>query len=274
MKIHSLCLHALQSRPGHTARLPLLMRPTLQIVRALELMTHDPAPDTAPLVLLAEDEPELARILLAYMHRDGLRTVHAADGPTALRHFRQTRPDIALLDISMPGRDGIDILKDIREHGSTPVIMVTAMSDEVSKLLSLRMGADDYIVKPFNPAEVIARIRAVLRRTQAAQHCTPIRVGELEIDAQAYSVVVNRNERRSPPIPLTLTEFRLLAHLARQPRRCFSRAELVDSCLPESDALDRVIDSHLSKLRRKLTDNGCRRLIETVRGVGYRLWPE
>lgn len=237
-------------------------------------MTYDSALEIAPLVLLAEDEPELARILLAYMHREGLRTVHGSDGPTALQHFRHTRPDIALLDISMPGRDGIDILKDIREHGSTPVIMVTAVSDEVSKLLSLRMGADDYIVKPFNPAEVIARIRAVLRRTQTAQHCAQIKVGELEIDAQAYSVVVNRDDLRSAPIALTLTEFRLLTHLARQPRRCFSRAELVDACLPESNALDRVIDSHLSKLRRKLQDNGCQRLIETVRGVGYRLWPE
>jgi len=233
----------------------------------------------SPLVLLAEDETDLAHILLAYMERDGLRTVHGQDGPTALQHFRQCKPDIALLDISLPGQDGIDILKDIRSSGNTPVIMVTAVSDEVSKLLSLRMGADDYIVKPFNPAEVVARVRAVLRRTQPAQETTLLKVGELEIDVSAYTVHVQRDgdgDSAGPatPVPLTLTEFRLLAYLARQPRRCFSRADLVDACLPESDALDRVIDSHLSKLRRKLQDAGCRRLIETVRGVGYRLWPE
>ena len=228
-----------------------------------------------PLVLLAEDETDLAQILLAYMERDGLRTVHGHDGPTALQHFRQCKPDIALLDISLPGQDGIDILKDIRANGSTPVIMVTAVADEVSKLLSLRMGADDYIVKPFNPAEVVARVRAVLRRTQASQDTTLLKVGELEIDVSAYTVHVHRDDTTPPTaVPLTLTEFRLLAHLARQPKRCFSRADLVDACLPESDALDRVIDSHLSKLRRKLQDSGCRRLIETVRGVGYRLWPE
>jgi len=229
----------------------------------------------SPLVLLAEDETDLAHILLAYMERDGLRTVHGQDGPTALQHFRQCKPDIALLDISLPGQDGIDVLKDIRSRGNTPVIMVTAVSDEVSKLLSLRMGADDYIVKPFNPAEVVARVRAVLRRTQPSQETTLLKVGELEIDVSAYTVHVQRDDGSpTTQVPLTLTEFRLLAYLARQPRRCFSRADLVDACLPESDALDRVIDSHLSKLRRKLQDAGCRRLIETVRGVGYRLWPE
>lgn len=233
-----------------------------------------PLPISAPLVLLAEDESDLAQILLAYMERDGLRTVHGHDGPTALRHFRQCKPDIALLDISLPGQDGIDILKEIRAEGNTPVIMVTAVTDEVSKLLSLRMGADDYVVKPFNPAEVVARVRAVLRRTQGAQDTSVLKVGELEIDVNAYTVHVLDPASTPRPVPLTLTEFRLLAHMARQPRRCFSRAELVDACLPESDALDRVIDSHLSKLRRKLQDNGCRRLIETVRGVGYRLWPE
>ena len=236
-------------------------------------MSNDPF-NIQPLVLLAEDESDLAQILLAYMERDGMRTVHASDGLCALQHFRHSRPDIALLDVSLPGLDGIDILKEIRSVGATPVIMVTAMADEVSKLLSLRMGADDYIVKPFNPAEVVARIRAVLRRTQSNQSTNRIRVGELEIDNDAYAVTVNNGTSLSRAVNLTLTEFRLVSFLARQPKRCFTRAELVDACLPESDALDRVIDSHLSKLRRKLQDHGCRRLIETVRGVGYRLWPE
>jgi len=230
----------------------------------------------SPLVLLAEDELDLAHILQAYLERDGMRTIHGNDGPSALTQFRQRKPDLALLDISLPGQDGIDVLKDIRSSCDTPIIMVTAMADDVSKLLSLRLGADDYIVKPYNPAEVVARVRAVLRRTQGRNTtASKLNVGELEIDLDAHTIHVKKEDDTAPRlVPLTLTEFRLITHLARQPRRCFSRTDLVEACLPESDALDRVIDSHLSKLRRKLQDCGCSNLIETVRGVGYRLWPE
>lgn len=230
---------------------------------------------TTPLVLVVEDEPAIASILTAYLERDGLRSRMASDGQEALQLFRQLRPDLVLLDIHLPGMDGIDVLRAIRDDSQTPVIMVTALADDVDKLLALRLGADDYVVKPFNPPEVVARVRAVLRRTQARKNPAPapIRVGPIEIDTEAHSAVVYDNEGRALPLPLTLTEFRPLACLAAQPRRCFSRSHLIEHCLPESDALERVIDSHLSKLRRKLQLAGQEGLIETVRGIGYRLWP-
>ena len=240
-------------------------------------MKQNQASVAAPLVLVVEDEPGIATILRAYLERDGLRAQVAQDGPEAVQLFRRHQPDLVLLDIHLPTMDGIDVLRTIRDQGQTPVIMVTALADDVDKLVALRLGADDYVVKPFNPAEVVARVRAVLRRTQAQPEskAAPIRVGALEINSEEHSATVHDEKSgRAKPLPLTLTEFRLLALLAAQPRRCFSRAHLIEHCLPESDALERVIDSHLSKLRRKLQLAGQEQLIETVRGIGYRLWPE
>ena len=234
-------------------------------------MTSFSQPTSTPLVLVVEDEPNIAGVLSAYLERDGLRIRMAHDGEEALQSFRQLRPDLVLLDIHLPKVDGVDVLKMIRSDGDVPVIMVTALADDVDKLLALRMGADDYVVKPFNPPEVVARVRAVLRRTQAkpAPVAAPIRV----VDVEAHSAAVYDDQGNPVSLSLTLTEFRLLACLAAQPRRCFSRSYLIENCLPESDALERVIDSHLSKLRRKLQLAGQDGLIETVRGIGYRLWP-
>lgn len=242
---------------------------------AHKTMTSSSQPTSTPLVLVVEDEPNIAGVLSAYLERDGLRIRMAHDGEEALQSFRQLRPDLVLLDIHLPKVDGVDVLKMIRSDGDVPVIMVTALADDVDKLLALRMGADDYVVKPFNPPEVVARVRAVLRRTQAkpASVAAPIRVGPIEIDVEAHSAAVYDDQGNPVSLSLTLTEFRLLACLAAQPRRCFSRSYLIENCLPESDALERVIDSHLSKLRRKLQLAGQDGLIETVRGIGYRLWP-
>ena len=233
-------------------------------------------PPTGPQVLVVEDEPAIADILVAYLRREGFRTQCAGDGQTGLAVFAQEKPDLVLLDIHLPGMDGIDVLKHVRAEDDTPVIMVTALADDVDKLLALRMGADDYVVKPYSPPEVVARVKAVLRRSATKAPPKPqsvLKVGRLEIDQEAHIARAQNAEGRFETLPLTLTEFRLLACLAAQPRRCFSRSHLIETCLPESDALDRVIDSHLSKLRRKLqlADNG--ELIETVRGIGYRLWP-
>jgi len=231
-----------------------------------------------PLILVVEDEIGIASILTAYLERDGMRARQVADGLQALSLFRQIRPDLVLLDIHLPGMDGLDLMRAIRQERQTPVILVTAMADDVDKLLGLRMGADDYVVKPFSPPEVVARVRAVLRRAQS--HAVPatsvnarIRVGRIEVDQEAHAAFVHDPDGQALALPLTLTEFRLLACLAAQPRRCFSRSHLIEHCLPESDALDRVIDSHLSKLRRKLQQAGQGELIETVRGIGYRFWP-
>lgn len=227
------------------------------------------------LVLVAEDEPGIVGVLEAYLRRDGFRTCAAMDGPNALKLFRELRPDAVLLDVNLPGMDGLDVLRAIRDDGQTPVIMVTALADDVDKLLGLRLGADDYVVKPFNPAEIVARLRAVLRRAKVARaHTAPIRVGSIEIDEQDHVAVAHVDGGRAVPLQLTLTEFRLLACLAAQPRRCFSRNFLIEHCLPESEALERVIDSHISRLRRKLHAVGQTDMIEAVRGVGYRLWHE
>ncbi|MDE2421737.1 MAG: response regulator transcription factor [Gammaproteobacteria bacterium] len=225
------------------------------------------------LILVIEDEPEIAEILQVYLQHEGFRTQHANNGRQGIQFWRQLQPDLVLLDIRMPGHDGLDILQTIRSESNVPIIMLTALTDDITKLLSLRLGADDYIAKPFNPAEVIARIKTVLRRSHFTMTSSPIlRIGRLTIDQNAHTAQFEDATGGQQELPLTLTEFKLLVHLARQPKRCFSRMDLIEACLPESDALDRVIDSHLSKLRRKLSDAGGADMIQTVRGVGYRLW--
>ncbi len=225
------------------------------------------------LVLIAEDEPEIAEILRAYLTRSGLRTLHAPDGRKALELHLAMKPDLVLLDVHMPQLDGWQVLSGIRHRGDTPVIMLTALDQDIDKLMGLRIGADDYVVKPFNPAEVVARVQAVLRRTglRAAPSASRfLRCGVFQVDVENHEVVVERDHHRQV-LELTLTEFRLLAHMARAPRRVFTRDELLVSCLPEGDALSRTVDSHISKLRKKLAQLGLDGVPSCVRGVGYRL---
>ncbi|EGJ11013.1 MULTISPECIES: response regulator [Rubrivivax] len=235
-----------------------------------------PTPAAEPLnalVLIAEDEGEIAEILAAYLGRSGLRTVHARDGREALAMHLSLKPDLVLLDVLMPRLDGWKVLSEIRHRGQTPVIMLTAMDQDIDKLTGLRVGADDYVVKPFNPAEVVARVQVVLRRSRfgrAAAAQPVLRAGAFEIDRENHeATVLVDGERR--PLNLTATEFRLLACLAQAPRRVHSREELLGSCLPEGDAQERTVDSHLSKLRRKLEACGLTGSPQSIRGVGYRL---
>ncbi|HDR9585985.1 TPA: response regulator transcription factor [Burkholderia stabilis] len=225
------------------------------------------------LVLIAEDEPEIAEILIAYFARNGLRTVHAADGRRALELHLSLKPDLVLLDVQMPHVDGWKVLAEIRHRGDTPVIMLTALDQDIDKLTGLRIGADDYVVKPFNPAEVVARAQAVLRRSMAGsrQEERVLRAAPFEIDLERHEATVEAGGTRHTLV-LTLTEFKLLAQLARAPRRVFSRGELMATCLPEGDALERTVDSHVSKLRKKLDDLGIAGVPVSVRGVGYKLW--
>lgn len=226
-------------------------------------------------ILIVEDEREIADLLIAYVQRAGFETERAGTVQDAIRMHAQFQPDLMLLDIGLPGGDGLDVLTAVRRRIDTPVIMVTAFDDEVTKLSSLRIGADDYVVKPFNPSEVVERIRAVLRRSQGASGRRTLSVGPLLIDLDARVVTCRAaNEDDAVRVPLTPTEFEILAHMARQPRRAFSRGELLEAAAPDSDAYDRVVDSHLSKLRQKLTAAGCTDMIEPVRGLGYRLWSE
>ncbi len=223
------------------------------------------------LILVAEDEQEIANILTSYLERDGFRAVAAADGDAALMHHRMLTPDLILLDIQMPKLDGMAVLAEVRRRGSTPVIMTTARSDDLDKLTALHIGADDFIVKPFNPMEVIARVKAVLRRTNGAMEKSGVsRVGAIEVDVICHIASVIA-ENKTSALDLTLTEYRLLEHMAHAPRRAFSRAELVDACLPEGDALERTVDSHISNLRRKLEQAGAPGHCVVVRGMGYRL---
>lgn len=224
----------------------------------------------AELVLIAEDDAEIAGILEAYFTREGFRTVHARDGQVALDLLRSLKPDIVLADITMPRLDGWELLAEIQRRGRKPVIMITALDQDIDRLQGLRIGADDYIVKPFNPIEVVARAKAVLRRAGLSQAGATIRAGDLTIDLDSYQVKIEK-DGTTTPLSLTLTEFRLLAHLARTPTKAFSRSELVDACLPGSDALDRTIDSHLSKLRKKLEQAGGEGMLTSIRGIGYRL---
>lgn len=224
----------------------------------------------AELVLIAEDDLEIAGILDAYFTREGFRTVHARDGQVALDLHLSLKPDIVLADITMPRLDGWELLAEIQRRGRTPVIIITALDEDIDRLQGLRIGADDYIVKPFNPIEVVARAKAVLRRTGLSRAGAMIRAGSLAIDLDSYQARIEK-DGADVALSLTLTEFRLLAHLARTPTKVFSRSELVDACLPGSDALDRTIDSHLSKLRKKLEQAGGEGMLMSIRGVGYRL---
>lgn len=225
-------------------------------------------------ILVVEDEREIADLLVAYIERAGLQVLRATNVSDAIMMHGQAGPDLVLLDIGLPGGDGLDVLAAIRRRADTPVIMLTANDDDVSKLSSFRIGADDYVVKPFNPSEVIERIRAVLRRasgTRAPKHLT---AGSLEIDLEARLVSCRGHDGAGVRLSLTPTEFEILAHMARYPRRAFSRTELLEAAAPGSEAYDRVVDSHLSKLRQKLVAAGCADVIEPVRGIGYRLWLE
>lgn len=220
---------------------------------------------TNQLILIIEDDIEIVRILQAYFERDGFRTVAATDPLTGLAHHQRLKPDLVVLDVKMPRMDGYETLAALRRTDDTPVLMVTALAEDLDKLQALRLGADDYVVKPFNPLEVVARARAILRRSQGGRQSSILRAGRLSIDTEAHTVQVD-----SERIAVTRTEYRLLVHMVRSPNRVFERSALIDACLPESEAMDRTVDSHVSNLRRKLVAAGLPDLLTVVRGVGYR----
>lgn len=222
-------------------------------------------------ILIVEDDVEIATILTAYLQNAGYTVSHAENGALALAFCATSSPELIILDVRMPVMDGWQVLAEVRRRGNTPVIMLTANDDDVDKLSALRIGADDYVVKPFNPAEVVARVQAVLRRTQVITRSQDIySTRSLSINLQQHSVVVKPDGTDIAP-HLTTTEFRLITHFVREPNRVFSRDELLDACFPEGDTLPRTVDSHISKLRKKLDDAGVSGLLQNVRGFGYRL---
>lgn len=225
------------------------------------------------LIIIAEDDDEIAAILTGYLHRAGMKTCRAEDGEQAINLTRLHKPDLVLLDIQLPVYDGWNVLMTLRKETNVPVIMVTALDQDVDKLMGLRLGADDYVIKPFNPSEVIARVEAVLRRTRPnaeVANSRPLRLPFLTIYPDEFYVEITVENKIVNPV-LTTTEFKLLTYLARSPRKVCSREELLDACLPEGDSLDRTVDSHMSKLRKKLEHAGLKGIPESIRGVGYRL---
>lgn len=227
--------------------------------------------ESGPLVLVVEDEQKIADIIRAYFEREGYRVVRAADGEEGVQNHYRLAPDLVILDVKLPKLDGFQALARMRAHSDTPIIMVTALGEDYERLAGLRIGADDYVVKPFNPAELVARSAAVLRRARSQSVPQRLRIGMIEIDCDAHLVSVSAGEGPRRLIETTITQFRLLEYLARASPRVVGRGALLDACLPEGEALERTVDSHLSKLRRKLEMAGAGDVLESVRGVGYRL---
>ena len=225
------------------------------------------------LILIADDAAEGVEILDAALRRDGFRTVVAADGQQAADLHASLKPDLALLSVRLPVRDGWDVLGELRRRGETPVIMVGDRDEAADKLQALRIGADDYIAKPFKPAEVTASIQTILRRSGGDRAAKTLRVGPLEVQLENYlaAILTPLGKRR---LDLTLTEFRILAHMARTPLRVFSRSEIMQACFPNQSVMERTIDSHVSHLRRQLDAAAAAGLLTNVRGVGYRLEAE
>lgn len=221
------------------------------------------------LVLVVEDDEDIASLLERYLARAGYRTTKASTGLAALTQVLRLQPDLIVLDIGLPDIDGFDVLTKVRANSAVPVIFLSAMDDSMDKLLGLKLGADDYVTKPFNPQEVVARVGAVLKRTKGVAATEVIRHDEIEVQLDSHIATVS-TEKGRVELPLTATEFRLLVCLLRSPYKTFERTSLLDACLPESDALDRTIDTHIANLRRKLAERGQEGYITTVRGIGYR----
>jgi DNA-binding response OmpR family regulator len=221
-------------------------------------------------VLIVDDQPDIVRLVRDYLERGGFEVVTAGDGEEALRAAHRSRPDLVVLDLSLPRLDGLDVARALRRDGDVPIIMLTARTEETDRVAGLELGADDYVTKPFSARELVARVRAVLRRTQAARSQEDVvQVGDaITLDVPRMETVVEGRR-----VSLTATEFQLLLHMARQPGRVFTRAQLLDAVHGVAvESYERAIDAHIKNLRRKIErDPRAPRLLLTVFGVGYRL---
>ena len=220
-------------------------------------------------ILVVDDEPRIVQIARDYLERAGFRVLTAGDGRSVLATARSARPDLIVLDLALPGMDGLDVARALRRESEVPIIMLTARADEADRLVGLELGADDYIVKPFSPKELVARVRAVLRRWDGARAGTElVRAGDLVLDVPRMQASIG-NRR----LDLTPTEFQLLAAMARQPGRIFTRGQLLEAVHGIAvESYERAIDSHVKNLRRKIErDPASPEIVQTVLGGGYRL---
>ncbi len=224
-------------------------------------------------VLVVEDEPEIARIARDYLERAGFDVRIASDGRSALALARSAKPDLIVLDLGLPDIDGLDVTRALRRESAVPVVILTARGDESDRLVGLELGADDYVVKPFSPKELVARVRAVLRRADGAREAgvEVIRAGDVTLDVPRMRVTAGTRD-----VELTASEFQLVAALARQPGRVFTRAQMLDALQGAAiESYERAIDTHVKNIRRKLEpDPRQPRYLLTVHGVGYRFADE
>jgi two-component system alkaline phosphatase synthesis response regulator PhoP len=222
-------------------------------------------------VLVVDDEANLVELVQGYLERDGYDVLTAGDGPTALALTRDERPDLIVLDLMLPGIDGLEVCRRVRQFSDAYILMLTARAEEVDKIVGLSVGADDYLTKPFSPRELVARVQAMLRRPRSStaepDPPAPRHLGDLIIDTARFEV-----RKRGEPVSLTARELSLLATLAAHPGHVFTRAQLLEKVWGSELYDDHVVDVNIGNLRRKLEDDPARpRWVQTVRGVGYRL---
>lgn len=219
-------------------------------------------------ILLVEDEAQLARTVRLYLEQAGYEVAAVVDGALALPAFRRERPSLVILDLMLPHVDGWEICRQIRQTSATPIIMLTARTEEADRIVGLELGADDYVTKPFSPREVVARVRAVLRRTQGQiQANSVLRAGDVVVDLDTYTATV-----AGQPLELTRYEFQILSALMAQPQRVLTRLQLLDRLGETADAgYERIVDQHVKNIRIKLGDDARQpHYIATVYGVGYK----
>ena len=220
------------------------------------------------LILVVDDEPKIVKLAQDYLEQGGFRVVTAVDGESALEAARRDRPDLVVLDLSLPKIDGLDVFRSLRADSDVPVIMLTARIDEADRLVGLELGADDYVTKPFSPRELVARVRAIFRRVGGSvQQKGLIRIADLQIDTNGHRVT-----RGGETVRLTPIEFNVLSTLAARPGQTFTRGQLIDRLHNvDYDGFDRNIDSHVKNLRRKIESTPSEPdYILTVYGVGYK----
>jgi two-component system response regulator BaeR len=219
-------------------------------------------------VLIVEDERKIATLLRDYLRQAGYRTHWLENGDEVDDYVRNQQPDVILLDLMLPGKDGLTVCRELRVHSPVPIIMVTARVEEIDRLIGLELGADDYVCKPFSPREIVARVKALLRRSAANSDATTADIRGCIVDEETFSARIDGHA-----LDLTPVEFRLLAMLARHPGRVYSRDRLMDSIYPDGRVVsDRTVDSHIKNLRRKIHDaTGRDDVVRSIYGVGYKL---
>lgn len=223
-------------------------------------------------ILVVDDEHQLVELVRDYLLRENYTVLTAGDGPTALALARDRQPDLVILDLQLPGLDGLEVCRRLRQFSDAYVLMLTARAEEIDKLIGLAIGADDYVTKPFSPRELVARVKALLRRPRMGQPgdalpaAPPRRFGDLVIDEATHEA-----SRGATVLPLTAREFALLTTLAAHPRRVFTRAQLLEQVWGDAYYDEHVVEVHIGNLRKKIEDDpGQPHFVETVRGVGYR----